>query len=193
MSGPVHKFYKQMKSNQIAGYAAGIITGVTYGLNPLFAVPLMKDGVNVESILFFRYFLAVMLLGLWLVIRRQNFRVSGKQAIRLIILGLLFTAHDGRDFRFDICPDHVDAGDYRDIHRSHNTLQRGQFRTAPMDRTSAFRGIRPCLCNVHCNCQPEHQDKDNPEYNAHFLRPACRFGGILRNGSGRRALAAVRT
>ena len=81
-----------MKTDQIAGYAAGIITGITYGLNPLFAMPLMREGANVDSILFFRYFIAAALLGIWLLVRRQNFRVSGKQAIRLLILGLLFTA-----------------------------------------------------------------------------------------------------
>lgn len=81
-----------MKTDQIAGYAAGIITGITYGLNPLFAMPLMREGANVDSILFFRYFIAAALLGIWLIVRRQNFRVNGKQAIRLLILGLLFTA-----------------------------------------------------------------------------------------------------
>lgn len=81
-----------MKTDQIAGYAAGIITGITYGLNPLFAMPLMREGANVDSILFFRYFIAAALLGIWLLVRKQNFRVSGKQAIRLLILGLLFTA-----------------------------------------------------------------------------------------------------
>ncbi|MCM1501621.1 MAG: DMT family transporter [Bacteroidales bacterium] len=73
------------------GYVAGIITGVTYGLNPLFAMPLMKGGAQIESILFFRYFLSVAILGGWLAVRKEGFKVSRKQAIRLIIIGLLFT------------------------------------------------------------------------------------------------------
>lgn len=44
---------KKLSKNAIIGYPAGIITGITYGLNPLFAVPLMKNGAATESILFF--------------------------------------------------------------------------------------------------------------------------------------------
>ena len=40
---------KAISKNAIIGYPAGIITGVTYGLNPLFALPLMKEGASTES------------------------------------------------------------------------------------------------------------------------------------------------
>lgn len=46
---------KTISRNAIIGYPAGIITGVSYGLNPLFALPLIKEGASIESILFFRY------------------------------------------------------------------------------------------------------------------------------------------
>lgn len=83
---------KKLSKNAIIGYPAGIITGITYGLNPLFAMPLMKNGAATESILFFRYAFAVLLLGLFLLIRKQSFRVSGKQIGVLFILGLLYTS-----------------------------------------------------------------------------------------------------
>lgn len=72
------------------GYPAGIITGVTYGLNPLFGVPLMQGGAAVESILFFRYGIAVLLLGAFLWLTKQNFRVSLKQGAILLSLGGLY-------------------------------------------------------------------------------------------------------
>ena len=50
---------KPLSRNAIIGYPAGIITGITYGLNPLFAVPLINQGVYIDSILFFRYGLSV--------------------------------------------------------------------------------------------------------------------------------------
>lgn len=78
------------KNSSVWGYVAGIVTGVTYGLNPLFAVPLMKNGMEVDSILFFRYILSVILLGGWLLVRKESFRISERQALRLVILGVLF-------------------------------------------------------------------------------------------------------
>lgn len=83
---------KKLSKNAIIGYPAGIITGITYGLNPLFAVPLLKNGTATESILFFRYFFAVLILGLFLMIRKQSFKISCKQIGILFILGLLYTS-----------------------------------------------------------------------------------------------------
>lgn len=78
------------KGNTWWGYAAGIITGVTYGLNPLFAKPLLSMGVSVDTMLSIRYLLAVAILGLWLFLRKETFRVNAAQFLRLCILGILF-------------------------------------------------------------------------------------------------------
>lgn len=81
-----------LSKNAIIGYPAGIITGITYGLNPLFGVPLMKSGASIASILFFRYSFAVVLLMIFLCLSKQSFKVSAKQAGVLLILGLLYTS-----------------------------------------------------------------------------------------------------
>jgi drug/metabolite transporter (DMT)-like permease len=79
------------KGFDIWGYAAGILTGVTYGMNPLFGKPLLSHGVSVDTVLFFRYFLAFVILGLWLLVRRMSFRVTKAQLFRLLILGVTFS------------------------------------------------------------------------------------------------------
>lgn len=76
--------------NLVWGYAAGIITGVTYGLNPLFAKPLLSMGVSVDTMLSIRYLLAVVILGVWLLFRHETFRVNKAQFLRLCVLGILF-------------------------------------------------------------------------------------------------------
>lgn len=83
---------KAISKNAIIGYPAGIITGITYGLNPLFALPLMKEGASIESILFFRYIISVLLLGALLFLSKQSFRINLKQAGVLFVLGLLYTS-----------------------------------------------------------------------------------------------------
>ena len=83
---------KTLSRNAIIGYPAGIITGITYGLNPLFAVPLMNNGASIESILFFRYTFAVVLLASFLILTRQSFRITARQAGVLLALGLLYTS-----------------------------------------------------------------------------------------------------
>lgn len=82
----------KLSRNAIIGYPCGIITGITYGLNPLFAKPLMNAGASTEAILFFRYAIAVLLLGAFLLIKRESFKINLKQAGVLLALGLLFTA-----------------------------------------------------------------------------------------------------
>lgn len=83
---------KAISKNAVIGYPAGIITGITYGLNPLFALPLMKEGASIESILFFRYIFSVLLLGAFLFLSKQSFRIDLKQAGILFVLGLLYTS-----------------------------------------------------------------------------------------------------
>ena len=83
---------KTLSKNAIIGYPAGIITGITYGLNPLFAVPLMNNGATIESILFFRYSFAVVILGAFLILTKQSFRITVRQAGVLLALGLLYTS-----------------------------------------------------------------------------------------------------
>lgn len=83
---------KKLSKEAIIGYPAGIITGIAYGLNPLFGMPLMNEGAAVESILFFRYAFAVIILGLILRLGKQSFKISLKQAGVLFVLGLLYTA-----------------------------------------------------------------------------------------------------
>lgn len=77
-------------SGRAWGYLAGIITGVTYGMNPLFAMPVLGAGVSVETVLFVRYAVAVLVLGLVILSTHKSFAVSRKQLGWLAMLGVLF-------------------------------------------------------------------------------------------------------
>ena len=64
------------------GYILGAVAAATYGMNPLFALPLYKAGMNPDSVLFFRYLFAIPVLGI-------SFKLKRKEVLPLIIMGLL--------------------------------------------------------------------------------------------------------
>lgn len=83
--------YLRPKTNKLPGYIAGILAGVSYGLNPLFGIPLLTtEHMSVDSVLFYRYAFAVVILGGFLVARKVSLRVMGKQFGFLALLGFFF-------------------------------------------------------------------------------------------------------
>lgn len=71
------------------GYLLGAVAAATYGMNPLFALPLYDDGMNTDSVLFFRYLFAIPLLGIMLKARGRDFKLHRREIVPLIVLGLL--------------------------------------------------------------------------------------------------------
>ncbi len=77
---------------KVKGYALGTIAAATYGMNPLFALPLYSDGMDADSVLFFRYLLAIPILGIMIKARGRSFRLNRKEILPLAIFGLLVAA-----------------------------------------------------------------------------------------------------
>lgn len=71
------------------GYLLGSIAAATYGMNPLFALPLYKAGMNPDSVLFFRYLFAIPLLGIMLKARGRSFKLGRQEILPMIIMGVL--------------------------------------------------------------------------------------------------------
>ena len=75
---------------KLKGYLLGIIAAASYGLNPLFTLPLYEAGMTPDSVLMFRYLFAIPILGVMLLWRGRNFRIKRRELPPLISLGLLF-------------------------------------------------------------------------------------------------------
>lgn len=69
----------------------GAIAAASYGLNPLFALPLYGAGLGVDSVLFYRYVLAVVMLGALMLFRRQSFALRRRDVLPLAAMGVLFS------------------------------------------------------------------------------------------------------
>ena len=89
------------------GVICGILAAVCYGTNPFGALPLYEEGVNTSSVLFYRFAMAVIMLGVMLLVERKTFCISKGELKVLGTLGLLFAASSityYQSFRF------MDAG-----------------------------------------------------------------------------------
>lgn len=84
----MHANNRNMSSAKTKGYLFGIIAAASYGMNPVFAVPLMNDGMDAVSVLFFRYILAIPAIWIMMTLRGRNARIGRGRILPSLILGL---------------------------------------------------------------------------------------------------------
>lgn len=77
-------------NNQIKGAFYGCVSAVSYGLNPLCAKMLYADGVNTNTVLFYRFAFGSLILGFMMLFSRQRFSITRREALVLASLGVLF-------------------------------------------------------------------------------------------------------
>lgn len=78
-------------SPKVKGYILAAIAAATYGMNPLFALPLYKEGMDPDSVLFFRYLFAIPILAIMIKARGRNFKLQRKEILPLVVMGLLIS------------------------------------------------------------------------------------------------------
>ena len=80
-----------MKKYTKKGYWNGILAAVSYGTNPLFALPMYEMGMGVNSVLFYRYIFAALIYGCLLKFyKKTNFHLRKKEFYCLLLLAVLF-------------------------------------------------------------------------------------------------------
>ena len=81
-----------MKKSKTIGILCAILSAVCYGTNPFGALPLYEEGVNTATVLAHRFGLAVIILAVVMLIKRENFKVNRQEFKVLFSLGILFAA-----------------------------------------------------------------------------------------------------
>jgi len=77
-------------SIQTKGILLAVISAICYGTNPLGALFLYEEGLNVNSVIFYRFAFATLFLAIFMLIQKRSFFVTFKELLILIFLGLLF-------------------------------------------------------------------------------------------------------
>lgn len=83
---------------KLKGCLLALLSAVTYGLIPLFAIPLKASNLSFDLVLFYRFFISALLILAYLVYQREKLRVTVKELGILVTLGLLFSF--GAEFLF---------------------------------------------------------------------------------------------
>lgn len=78
----------------LIGSLFGLVAAIGYGLVPLFTLPIGPDSPSPDrlsdpSILFYRFLLAAIVIGIIMLVRRKSFRVTRPEMVTLIYLSFL--------------------------------------------------------------------------------------------------------
>lgn len=79
-------------STKFKGFIYGVGTAVTFGLIPLFTLPLMREGMQSDSILFYRFLVSTVALGLMMIAKRESFAIAWGDLPVMLLLSLFYTA-----------------------------------------------------------------------------------------------------
>lgn len=72
------------------GYFFAIVSAVSYGLIPAFIIPVKEAGFSLDKTLFYRFFISAIFLLAYLVRKKESLRVTPKDFLIMIILGLFY-------------------------------------------------------------------------------------------------------
>ena len=75
---------------QLKGIFLAIISSSTFGMIPLFALPALKAGMNTESVLLYRFVVSTILIGGYLLLKKEDLKVTFKEFATLFVLGVFY-------------------------------------------------------------------------------------------------------
>lgn len=76
--------------NKLNGFLYGLLSSASFGLIPLFAIPVMQQGMDFWSVLCYRFLFAALALAGIVVLNRQSFSIRRKEWLPLTGLAFLY-------------------------------------------------------------------------------------------------------
>lgn len=76
---------------KVKGYILAAMSALTYGMIPLFAVPLKQIDFPFDTVLFYRFLFCALMVGAFMLIRKTSFAVNRKELGTLALLAVMFS------------------------------------------------------------------------------------------------------
>ncbi|CAH0181630.1 DMT family transporter [Chryseobacterium sp. Bi04] len=75
---------------KLRGYMLGTLSAVSYGLIPIFILPIKQAHFSVDVTLFYRFFFSALLVGGYLLYSKESFKINKKELLILAVLGICY-------------------------------------------------------------------------------------------------------
>ncbi|MDW9379060.1 DMT family transporter [Chryseobacterium sp. JV558] len=75
---------------KLRGYTLGVLSAVSYGLIPIFILPIKQVHFSLDITLFYRFFFSTLMVGGYLLYSKESFKINKKEALILAILGICY-------------------------------------------------------------------------------------------------------
>lgn len=83
-------FCAKHMNSQLRGVVNGMISGVSFGMIPLFSIPVIAAGMDNVSILVYRFLFGSAAMLAILLLRKTNMRVSLSELLRIVSLAIFY-------------------------------------------------------------------------------------------------------
>lgn len=78
--------------NNITGVGFAIISSATFGLIPLFSIPLLDFGISSPTILFYRFTIAAVAMAVIVAVLGRSFRIERSDIAAVVLLSVLYAS-----------------------------------------------------------------------------------------------------
>ncbi|WP_034745030.1 DMT family transporter [Chryseobacterium vrystaatense] len=72
------------------GYLLGVLSSVSFGLIPIFILPLKQAHFSMDITLFYRFLFSALMVGGYLLYSKESFRINKKELLILAVLGVCY-------------------------------------------------------------------------------------------------------
>lgn len=83
--------FAPMQAKKLIGIILAIASAVSYGLIPLFILPIKNAGISMDLTLFYRFTFSAIIILSYLLVKRVSLKLSKSDLMKVIILGIIYS------------------------------------------------------------------------------------------------------
>lgn len=79
-----------MQNGQLKGYIYAALSAISFGLIPVFIIPIKRAGISMDVTLFYRFLLAAIMIWAMIVVRKGRLKIHKTDLPKLVLMGVLY-------------------------------------------------------------------------------------------------------